>query len=129
MTNNPRLAQIDLAAEALWLADENAHPTVQHADSWDSLTFAWKTYYRHLAQAVIDALKLPVIWGVGIPIGSGDIDANANTCHTEKDARKLLASLNVMYPHDRRVVVARFGSSPWLVSGEVGAVPGEDTNQ
>jgi hypothetical protein len=108
-------SHLDKVAQAIWntVADEpmrKMHP-------WEKLSDKLKDKYRAQAQAAIDALELPVLWGAAIPLeGGGGFDANANVCHSKKDAEKLLASLNRIYPDDRRCIVSRFGSGPWVAS-------------
>jgi hypothetical protein len=83
---------------------------------WDELPSNALYAYYDMAQAAIGALDLPVLWGAAIPLDGGGFDANANVCHSKKDAQKLLSSLNRIYPDDRRCIVSRFGSGPWVAS-------------
>jgi len=71
-----------------------------------------------LAAAAVDALRLPVRWGVGIVQDGQVLDVNANQFWTEEEAEEFLPSINAIYPDDRRRVVSRFDSGPWVVQPE-----------
>lgn len=70
--------------------------------------------WQKVAEAVIAALNLPVLWGVAIRSDDGTYDANAQAFYSKADAVRRLQSLSEMYPDDRRCLVQRFGPSPWV---------------
>ena len=132
MTNNPDL---DAVAKAMFESTERAFPD---AFPWEKMTAPEQSDWLRMAAAAVDALNLTEEWGV--ERGQGLFAYISGTRYPDRDSAAAAAKRIDKRFWNSMESVAGAGIaapnahpvsrlvSPWLVSGEVGAVPGEDTN-